>query len=157
MFIDFLEAPEQFKTIQKDYFLNHHIESDGELIQFILEEGFKTQLTISIEQLFGMIFKHIKHLAEKAGPKNIKVRDCILTVPFDWNLKQRIILINALRVAELNPLGIVTENTAAAVHYGVNRDSNTTHRVLFYNLGANYLELSVAEFRKPNASKKNPD
>lgn len=67
-----------------------------------------------------MIFKHIKDLAEKALPK-VKVQDCVLTVPYDWNLNQRIIIINALKIAGLNPLYIVTENTAAAVHYGVNR------------------------------------
>lgn len=80
----------------------------------------------------------------------------MVTVPLHWSVRQRLIVQNALRIADLNPLYIVPENTAAAVHYGVSKDLNTTHYVMFYNLGSNYLEISLVEFRKSNATKKSP-
>jgi hypoxia up-regulated 1 len=108
-------------------------------------------LTISLEQVFGMIFKYVKQLSEKHG--KTKVRDCVIVMPNYWTLNQRIVILNALAIADLYPLSILSENTAAAIQYAMNRQDNTTHRVLFYNLGANALQVSIAEFKVTNDSK----
>lgn len=44
-------------------------------------------------------------------------------------------------------MGLVNENSAAALYYGLNRlDENETHTVLLYNLGAEHLQVSLIEF-----------
>ena len=50
-------------------------------------------------------------------------------------------------MARLNPVGLISENSAAALYYAVDRlDQNKTHTVLFYNLGSSGLKVTLAEF-----------
>ncbi len=70
---------------------------------FELHDGTKVKLTI--EQVFGMIFKYIKALAEKHGKS--KVRDCVIALPNYWTLNQRITILNALAIADLYPLSVI--------------------------------------------------
>jgi molecular chaperone DnaK (HSP70) len=53
-----------------------------------------------------MIFRYIKHLAEKHG--KTKVTDCVIALPNYWTLDQRIVILNALAIAELYPLSIIS-------------------------------------------------
>lgn len=151
-----MDNPTGLIELSKDLLLDHVVNSDSkELVEFLLE-GFKLgdddkPVVVSLEQVFGMIFKYIKQLSEKHG--KTKVRDCVIVMPNYWTLNQRIIILNALAIAELHPLSVISENTAAALQYAMNRHDNTTHRVLFYNLGANALQISLAEFRLSNDSK----
>jgi molecular chaperone DnaK (HSP70) len=64
------------------------------------------------------------------------VKECVITVPSQWNLNQRSSLKSAARIAGFEVLGIMNENSALALQYGIERMDNTTHTVLFYNLGA---------------------
>lgn len=160
MFMEQLNNPAELAKLSKDLLLDHttvNEDSDG-LVNFLLE-GFKLhddnkQVRISIEQVFGMIFRYIKHLAEKHG--KTKVTDCVIALPNYWTLDQRIVILNALAIAELYPLSIISQNTAAAIHYGMNRQDNKTHKVLFYNMGSNALQVTLAEYRVSNDSKVKP-
>ncbi len=38
----------------------------------------------------------------------------------------------------------------------MNRHDNVTNRVIFYNLGSNALQVTLAEYNLSNDSKKNP-
>lgn len=67
----------------------------------------------------------------------------MITVPNYWTLDQRILLTNALTIADLYPLSIINENTAAAIQYAMNRNDTNTHRAAFYNLGAHSLQFSI--------------
>lgn len=66
------------------------------LENFELQDGSKN-IKISIEQVFGMIFKYIKQLAEKHG--KTKVKDCVIAIPNYWSLDLRIQILNALTIA----------------------------------------------------------
>jgi molecular chaperone DnaK (HSP70) len=123
-------------------------------VEFILDGfslGDEKSIKISLEQVFGMVFKYVKQLSEKHG--KTKVKDCVIVMPNYWTLDQRVIILNALAIADLYPLSVISENTAAALQYAMNRQDNTTHRVLFYNLGANALQVTLAEFRVANDTK----
>lgn len=39
-------------------------------------------------------------------------------------------------MAELEVLGIINENTAAALYYALERSDETKHTALFYNIGS---------------------
>lgn len=101
-----------------------------------------------------MIFRYIKQLAEKHG--KTKVTDCVVALPNYWTLDQRVVILNALAIAELYPLSIINENTAAAIQYGMNRQDNKTHKVVFYNMGSNGLQVTLAEYRVSNDTKIKP-
>ena len=55
----------------------------------------------------------------------------------------------------MKPLSFIHENTAAALYHGINRlDNETVHRVLFYNMGASSLKVSLVEYNAINNTGK---
>lgn len=63
-------------------------------------------------------------------------------------------MIEAAQIADLHVLALISENSGAAINYALNqRTKNTTQRILFYNLGSNALQMSIAQF-KPVAEEK---
>ena len=107
------------------------------------------QETLEIEEIVAMILEHIKDMSEKFAESSVK--DCAITVPSFWNRGQRIELISAAQAAGLNVLSLINENTAAALYYGIDRlDNETDHFVLFYNLGASYLQTTLAKYSSAN-------
>ena len=66
-------------------------------------------------------------------------------------------LIEAAEVADLYVLSLISENTGAAINYALNqRTKNTTEKILFYNLGSNSLQMTIAEFRQVAQEKGKP-
>ena len=56
-------------------------------------------------------------------------------------------LLDAAEIAGIRVLSLIEENTAAALQYGLDRTfENTTHHVLFYNMGANSVQVSVVAY-----------
>ena len=101
--------------------------------------------SFEIEEINAMILEHIREMSNKFAESNLT--ECAITVPSFWNRGQRVALINAALAAGLNVLGLINENTAAAVYYAIDRwDNSTSHFVLFVNLGASYLQVSVARY-----------
>ena len=98
-----------------------------------------------IEEINAMLLEHVREMSNKFAESNLT--ECAITVPSFWNRGQRVALINTALAAGLNVLGLVNENTAAAVYYAIDRwDNSTSHFVLFVNLGASYLQVSVARY-----------
>jgi molecular chaperone DnaK (HSP70) len=63
-------------------------------------------------------------------------KDAVITVPASWSIHQRNSLVQAAKIAGLDVLGLMKENSAAALYYALERQDNTTHRVLFFNMGS---------------------
>lgn len=102
-----------------------------------------------------MIIKYARSNAEKQIKEIIK--DVVITVPSYWNIKMRAFIIQAAQIADLHVLALVSENTAAAINYALNqRTKNTTQRILFYNLGSNSMQMSIAEFKAVAEQKSKP-
>lgn len=118
----------------------------------LIEDSNRTSITYRIkgldvtnEEVIVMILEHAKKMSERFGDGQIK--DCSITVPSFWNRAQRFALIYSAYAAGLNVLSLINENTAAAFYYAIDRlDNSTTHHALFYNLGASYLQVSVAKY-----------
>jgi len=52
-----------------------------------------------------------------------------------------------LKLAGVNPLAFIHDNTAAALYNGIRRlDNETTHRVIFYNMGSSATTVSLVEY-----------
>lgn len=102
-----------------------------------------------------MIIKYARSNAEKQIKEIIK--DVVITVPSYWNIKMRAFIIQAAQIADLHVLSLISENTAAAINYALNqRTKNTTQRILFYNLGSNSMQMSIAQFKAVAEEKSKP-
>ena len=100
----------------------------------------------------------------------VQAASCVLTVPIAFEEASRAALADAAVIAGLVPLAIIDDTTAAAIYYGVCRDSSLfpaspdssaekaaaspdgaatpAKHVLFVDMGSQYLNVSLVEYRK---------
>jgi hypoxia up-regulated 1 len=91
-----------------------------------------------------MILKNIKKFGSAQAGSDI--RDAVLTVPAHWGFKARMALVNAASLADLNILGVLNENSAAAVHFAITRNDSDAINIGFFNLGSDNLQISIVRF-----------
>ena len=99
------------------------------------------------EELVAMVLTHAKDITSAYGVST-PLKDCVLTVPSFYTQHERRALLDAAELAELNVLALVNENTAAALHFGIDRIDNDDKPLyyLFYNMGAGALQVSVVRY-----------
>ncbi|CAK65920.1 unnamed protein product (macronuclear) [Paramecium tetraurelia] len=112
----------------------------------------KDTMIVKVEELAGMVLKFIAKLVD--FNHQIQIKDVVLTVPSEWNISQRSALKSAAQLAELEVLGIINENTAAALYYALERQDENKHTALFYNIGSYNIQVSLVEFQAIDAQKK---
>lgn len=88
-----------------------------------------------------MILRNLKSLATIQSGTDIK--DCVITVPANWGPKARMSLVNAASIADLSVLGLINENSAAALHFSISRSDTDPINMLIFNMGSNNLQLSI--------------
>mmetsp|Transcript_357 Transcript_357/g.348 ORF Transcript_357/g.348 Transcript_357/m.348 type:complete len:927 (+) Transcript_357:193-2973(+) len=96
------------------------------------------------EELIAMLFQHAKDMTKNHGGKMI--RDCVITVPSSFTQRERTAMFDAADIADMKVLTLMEENTAAALHFGMDRVFETPHRVLFYNMGASEVQVSIVTY-----------
>eukprot|EP00602_Paraphysomonas_sp_CaronLab_P000254 CAMPEP_0185031700 /NCGR_PEP_ID=MMETSP1103-20130426/19316_1 /TAXON_ID=36769 /ORGANISM="Paraphysomonas bandaiensis, Strain Caron Lab Isolate" /LENGTH=910 /DNA_ID=CAMNT_0027567315 /DNA_START=111 /DNA_END=2843 /DNA_ORIENTATION=- len=96
------------------------------------------------EELLAMMMMHAKEMTKQYGGKNVK--DCVLTVPSSFTQHERAAMYAAADIADLNVLSLMEENTAAALHFGIDRVFDDSHTVLFYNMGASMVQVSIVTY-----------
>ena len=92
-----------------------------------------------------MVLTHAKDITREYGVQG-DVRDCVLTVPSFYTQHERRALLDAAALADLNVLALIDETTAAGLHYGIDRIEEEPQNVVFYNMGASALQVSVMQF-----------
>lgn len=61
-----------------------------------------------------------------------------------WFLRQRYSNRHLFAIAALHQvLSLIEENTAAALHYGIDRVFDQPHTVLYYNMGAGSVQVHI--------------
>ncbi len=103
------------------------------------------------EELVAMILQHAKEITTAYGASKGSVygtiRDVVLTVPSFATQAERLAWLDAAHLADLNVLALLDENTAAALHFGMDKlYTNTSQLVLFYNMGASSLQVSLVKY-----------
>lgn len=93
-----------------------------------------------------MLLQHAKLLAFNHGGKAIK--DCVITVPSSFTQHEKSAVFTAASIADLNILTLIEENTAAALQYGIDRIHETPTNVLYYNMGAEGIQVSLHDESK---------
>ncbi|CAM9815888.1 unnamed protein product [Choristocarpus tenellus] len=74
------------------------------------------------------------------------VKDTVITVPEFATAHERNALLDAADLAGLTVLALMDENTAAALQHAISQTYTEDANVLFYNMGANSLQVSIITF-----------
>ncbi|KAF7315043.1 putative SSC1-mitochondrial HSP70 member [Mycena indigotica] len=98
--------------------------------------------TFSAEELSSMVLTKMKETAEQY--LNQKVNHAVITVPAYFNDAQRQATKDAGQIAGLNVLRVINEPTAAALAYGLDKDSKAKI-VAVYDLGGGTFDISILE------------
>jgi len=119
-----------FKVISKDGKPAVQVNVKGSVKTFVPEE------------ISSMILLKMKQTAEAYTGE--KVDSAVITVPAYFNDVQRTATKNAGVIAGLNVLRIINEPTAAAIAYGLDRESNSKiETILVFDLGGGTFDVSL--------------
>lgn len=98
----------------------------------------------SPSQIGGFVLNKMKETAEAYLGKNVK--NAVVTVPAYFNDSQRQATKDAGQIAGLNVLRVVNEPTAAALSYGLEKESDRI--IAVYDLGGGTFDISILEIQK---------
>ncbi len=105
------------------------------------------------EELVALLLVYAQDITRDYVGRNVK--DIVLTAPIFWGALERQALLDAAQLAGLNPLAIVDETTAAAVQFALDRPAENDTNILFYNMGAGSVQVSIVTFSKKLSKKNN--
>jgi len=98
----------------------------------------------SPSQIGGFVLGKMKETAEAYLGKQIK--NAVVTVPAYFNDSQRQATKDAGQIASLNVLRVINEPTAAALAYGLEKESDRV--IAVYDLGGGTFDISILEIQK---------
>merc|ERR1719311_229056 len=93
------------------------------------------------EEISSMVLVKMKETAESYLGK--EVPSAVVTVPAYFNDSQRASTKDAASIAGLNCLRIINEPTAAAIAYGLDKQSSAERNVLILDLGGGTFDVSL--------------
>lgn len=105
------------------------------------------------EELVSMVLTHAKDFTVADGVA-APIKDCVLTVPSFFTQHERRAFLDAATLADLNVLALIDENTAAGLHFGIDRIEEKPLNVLFYNMGGHSIQVSIIQFHSHEKNKK---
>ncbi|KAJ0450280.1 putative Heat shock protein 70 family [Helianthus annuus] len=136
------------------------VEEELKLLPFVTSEGPRGGIFIELEylknkwsftpvEILGMLFKHLKQIAEKNLESSAV--DCVIGIPSYFTDLQRRLYLDAAQIAGLTPLSLMHDGTAIALGYGMYKsdlsNSGPTH-VMFVDIGHCDTQVTVASFEQ---------
>ena len=111
-------------------------------------------ITFAPEDILAFIISNAKDIAAKNA--GMLIKDCVITVPSFYNQFERQSILDAAKIAGVNVLSLLNDNTAIALNWGIERqfDENVT-TVVFYDMGATKTEATLVTFKSVLENKKN--
>lgn len=105
-----------------------------------------------IEEILGMILLNVKHLAEKTAHEI--VNDCVVAIPPDFSISQKVSLADSLKIAGLNPISFINENLAGAIMHSADESFNNETLVMYINMGAASFKVTIVKhYQEVNKAK----
>jgi heat shock protein 1/8 len=93
------------------------------------------------EEISSMVLVKMKEIAESY--LGTEIQNAVITVPAYFNDSQRASTKDAGAIAGLNVLRIINEPTAAAIAYGLDKQSMAERNVLIFDLGGGTFDVSL--------------
>ncbi|KAI3610371.1 heat shock protein sks2 [Moniliophthora roreri] len=97
--------------------------------------------TFTPQEISSMVLIKMKEISEAKLGKTVK--KAVVTVPAYFNDSQRLATKDAGAIAGLDVLRIINEPTAAAIAYGLDRQSKAEKNVLIFDLGGGTFDVSL--------------
>ena len=107
---------------------------------------------IAPPQISAEVLRKMKKTAEDY--LGHEVQQAVITVPAYFNDSQRQATKDAGRIAGLEVLRIINEPTAAALAYGVDKESKYDRKVAVYDLGGGTFDISIIEIANVDGDKQ---
>ena len=104
------------------------------------------------QQISAEVLRKIKQQAEDYLGESVS--QAVITVPAYFNDSQRQATKDAGKIAGLEVLRIINEPTAAALAYGVDKDSKGDKKVAVYDLGGGTFDISIIEISEFDGEKQ---
>lgn len=98
--------------------------------------------SFTAQDLSSLVLRSLRERAE--AELNCTVRDVVISVPAYFNQIQRNAVREAALAADLNPVRLVNEPTAAALAYGL-QDIDGEGHILVFDLGGGTFDVSIVE------------
>jgi len=102
------------------------------------------------EELTAMVLHYAEEFTHQYGVEKGHtygdITDCVLTVPSFATQSERQALLDSAELGGFKVLGLIDENTASAVNFGMDKTFEEPQIYLFYNLGGSSLQVSVIKF-----------
>jgi len=105
-----------------------------------------------LEEICSLILKKIIqdsefYLSKKIG-KDIKIKNCVITVPAYFNQKQREATLNSAKIIGMNVKAMINEPTAASLAYGLNSKGNAEKKIIVIDFGGGTLDITLLNYIK---------
>ncbi|KAI3718724.1 hypothetical protein L6452_19606 [Arctium lappa] len=150
----------QVKRLIGSKYKNPWVQDDLKLLPFETSEApdggvlihlqyLNERCTFTPAQILGMLFAHLKQMAEKN--LEIPVSDCVIGIPSYFTDVQRRAYLDAAHIGGLRPLRLMHDCTATALGYGIYKtdfaDSVPTN-VVFVDIGHCDTQITVVAFEQ---------
>merc|ERR1719327_2328929 len=130
------------KTVQSDIKLwPFKVESGNDDKPMIVVQYKGETKKFQAEQISSMVLTKMKEIAESFLGKSVK--SAVITVPAYFNDAQRQATKDSGTIAGINVLRIINEPTAAAIAYGLDRQTEAEKNILIFDLGGGTFDVSL--------------
>ncbi|KAJ6925520.1 hypothetical protein NC651_010031 [Populus alba x Populus x berolinensis] len=148
----------QVKRLIGRKFKEVEVQDDLKLFPFEIVEGHDGGILIKVQylgeihefnpvQILGMLFSHLKQIAEKS--LEMPISDCVIGIPCYFSDLQRRAYLDAAAIAGLRPLRLLHDCTATALGYGIYKNdisnAGPTY-VVFVDIGHCDTQVCLASF-----------
>jgi molecular chaperone DnaK len=94
-------------------------------------------------ELLIIFFKHLHNLIIKSF--NLNIIKAVITVPSNFNDKQRETIKSAFETININVIRMINEPSAAALSYGLHHSSNDGNKILVIDTGGGTMDFTILE------------
>ena len=113
-------------------------------INFVFEsDDFGVKYTHN--DLLVIFFNHLYELINKNFKTTNNIIKAVITVPSNFNDKQREIIRGCFELVKINVIRIINEPSAAALAYGLNYSSNINEKILVIDTGGGTMDFTILE------------